>query len=180
MRRRSIIDVAGGHQPIQNEDGTVRVVFNGEIYNFRTLQSTQTDTEVIVLAYEEYGVDCVKLFNGIFAFALWDSSSRLLFIARDRMGVKPLYYAQMAGEILFASEIKAPNLIMLTFLSSAWVLRQSLGREIHLLVYIFAAIFVSASIILIWTDVWEYPVPYQGVESSRAWNAKSSAHVSSK
>jgi len=180
MRRRSIIDVAGGHQPIQNEDGTVRVVFNGEIYNFRTLQSTQTDTEVIVLAYEEYGVDCVKLFNGIFAFALWDSSSRLLFLARDRMGVKPLYYAQIAGEILFASEIKAPNLIMLTFLSSAWVLRQSLGREIHLLVYIFAAIFVSVSIMLIWTDVWEYPVPYQGVESSRAWNAKSSAHVSSK
>ena len=117
MRRLSIIDVTGGHQPIQNEDGTVRVVFNGEIYNFRTLRSelqekghqfrTQTDTEVIVHAYEEYGVDCVKRFNGIFAFALWDSSSRRLFIARDRMGVKPLYYAQTAGEILFASEIKA-------------------------------------------------------------------------
>jgi asparagine synthase (glutamine-hydrolysing) len=117
MRRLSIIDVAGGHQPIENEDGTVRVVFNGEIYNYRTLRSelqgkghrfrTQTDTEVIVHAYEEHGVDCVKRFNGIFAFALWDAFSGRLFIARDRIGVKPLYYAQTAGEILFASEIKA-------------------------------------------------------------------------
>jgi asparagine synthase (glutamine-hydrolysing) len=117
MRRLSIIDVDGGHQPISNEDGSVTVVFNGEIYNYRDLRnqlqskghqfSTQTDTEVIVHAYEEDGVDCVKRFNGIFAFALWDSSSRRLLIARDRMGVKPLYYARIAGEILFASEIKA-------------------------------------------------------------------------
>jgi len=117
MRRLSIIDVDGGHQPIENEDGTVRVVFNGEIYNYRRLRRvlqakghrfrTMTDTEVIVHAYEENGVDCVKLFNGIFAFALWDVSSRRLFIARDRMGVKPLYYARSPGEISFASEIKA-------------------------------------------------------------------------
>jgi asparagine synthase (glutamine-hydrolysing) len=117
MRRLSIIDVDGGHQPISNEDGSVTVVFNGEIYNYRDLRRqlqqsghqfrTQTDTEVIVHAYEENGVDCVKLFNGIFAFALWDASSRRLLIARDRMGVKPLYYARSAGEISFASEIKA-------------------------------------------------------------------------
>jgi asparagine synthase (glutamine-hydrolysing) len=117
MRRLSIIDVTGGHQPIQNEDGTVRVVFNGEIYNYRTLRSelqrdghqfrTQTDTEVIVHAYEEDGVDCVKRFNGIFAFALWDASSRRLLIARDRMGVKPLYYARTAAGLFFSSEIKA-------------------------------------------------------------------------
>ena len=113
MRRLSIIDVAGGHQPIQNEDGTVRVVFNGEIYNYRTLRSelkakghrfrTQTDTEVIVHAYEEGGVDCVKRFNGIFTFALWDASARRLFVARDRIGVKPLYYAQTAAGLFFAS-----------------------------------------------------------------------------
>ena len=117
MRRLSIIDVDGGHQPISNEDGSVTVVFNGEIYNYRELRRqlqrsghqfrTHTDTEVIVHAYEEYGVNCVKLFNGIFAFALWDASSRRLLIARDRMGVKPLYYARSAGEISFASEIKA-------------------------------------------------------------------------
>jgi asparagine synthase (glutamine-hydrolysing) len=117
MRRLSIIDVAGGHQPIENEDGTIRVVFNGEIYNFRELREdliaqghrfrTKTDTEVIVHAYEESGVDCVKYFNGIFAFALWDASSRRLFIARDRIGVKPLYYAQTAAGLFFASEIKA-------------------------------------------------------------------------
>jgi len=117
MRRLSIIDVDGGHQPISNEDGSVIVVFNGEIYNYRELRRqlqrkghqfrSQTDTEVIVHAYEENGVDCVKLFNGIFGFALWDASSRRLVIARDRMGVKPLYYARTAGEILFASEIKA-------------------------------------------------------------------------
>ncbi len=117
MRRLSIIDIAGGHQPIQNEDGTIRVVFNGEIYNYKTLRRelegnnhrfrTHTDTEVIVHAYEEDGVDCVKRFNGIFAFALWDASSNRLFIARDRIGVKPLYYAQTAAGLFFASEIKA-------------------------------------------------------------------------
>ena len=117
MRRLSIIDVAGGRQPIENEDGTVKIVFNGEIYNYRDLRgelaarghrfATRTDTETIVHAYEEHGVDCVERLNGIFAFALWDASRRRLFVARDRMGVKPLYYAETLRGLAFASEIKA-------------------------------------------------------------------------
>lgn len=117
MRRLSIIDVQGGHQPITNEDGSVTVVFNGEIYNYRALRErlqvdghrfkTRTDTEVIVHAYEQYGVDCVRLFNGIFAFALWDSSTERLVVARDRMGTKPLYFIQGRNGLAFASEIKA-------------------------------------------------------------------------
>jgi asparagine synthase (glutamine-hydrolysing) len=116
MRRLSIIDVTGGHQPIENEDGTIRVVFNGEIYNFRRLCEdlmaqghrfrTKTDTEVIVHAYEQWGVDCVSQLNGIFAFALWDANTRRLFLARDRMGVKPLYYVRTQTGLLFSSEIK--------------------------------------------------------------------------
>ena len=117
MRRLSIIDVDGGHQPIQNEDGSVSVVFNGEIYNFQSLREelerrghhfkTKTDTEVIVHAYEEDGPDCVKHFNGIFAFAIWDHRRRRLVLARDRMGVKPLYYVQIGAKLAFASEVKA-------------------------------------------------------------------------
>ncbi|ALA59789.1 asparagine synthase (glutamine-hydrolyzing) [Nitrospira moscoviensis] len=117
MRRLSIIDVGGGHQPIDNEDGTVTVVFNGEIYNFHALRDelerrghrfkTKSDTEVIVHAYEEDGPDCVKHFNGMFAFAVWDHRRQRLFLARDRMGIKPLYYVQLGGKLAFASEIKA-------------------------------------------------------------------------
>ena len=117
MRRLSIIDVEGGHQPICNEDGSVTVVFNGEIYNYRTLRDellsaghqfkTLTDTEVIVHAYEQYGLDCVKQFNGIFAFALWDAKLQRLLVARDRMGTKPLYYCNSRNGLAFASEIKA-------------------------------------------------------------------------
>jgi asparagine synthase (glutamine-hydrolysing) len=117
MRRLSIIDVGGGHQPIDNEDGTVTVVFNGEIYNFRALRDelerrghrfkTKSDTEVIVHAYEEDGPDCVKHFNGMFAFAVWDHRRQRLFLARDRMGIKPLYYMRLGNKLAFASEITA-------------------------------------------------------------------------
>jgi asparagine synthase (glutamine-hydrolysing) len=117
MRRLSIIDVKGGHQPIQNESGDVTVIFNGEIYNYRTLRQdllshghsfrTNTDTEVIVHAYEDDGLDCLKRFNGIFAIAIWDARRQRLFLARDRMGVKPLYYIKCGRGLAFASEIKA-------------------------------------------------------------------------
>lgn len=116
-RRLSIIDVDGGAQPIGNEDGSLQVVFNGEIYNFIELRAeleqsghafrTASDTEVIVHAFEEWGKDCVRRFNGMFAFALWDTRKRELFLARDHLGIKPLYYADLGSRILFASEIKA-------------------------------------------------------------------------
>jgi len=115
--RLSIIDVDGGTQPIGNEDGRVQVIFNGEIYNFIELRNelevhghqfkTRSDTEVIVHAYEQWGRDCVRRFNGMFAFALWDANRRELFIARDHLGIKPLYYVEVGSRILFASEIKA-------------------------------------------------------------------------
>jgi len=115
-RRLSIIDLEGGGQPIANEDDTVNVVFNGEIYNYVELRDelkkkghifrTQSDTEVIVHGYEEWGDECTNRFNGMFAFALWDSKRRRLFIARDHLGIKPLYYVLLDDRLLFASEIK--------------------------------------------------------------------------
>jgi asparagine synthase (glutamine-hydrolysing) len=116
-RRLSIIDIDGGGQPLANEDDTIHIVFNGEIYNFIELRTqlelaghrfkTRSDTEVIVHAYEEWGAQCVSHFNGIFAFAIWDASRQRLFIARDHLGVKPLYYIVVGGQFLFGSEIKA-------------------------------------------------------------------------
>ena len=116
-RRLSIIDLKTGRQPISNEDGSVTIVYNGEIYNFQELKDTliekghrfktHSDTEVIVHSYEEYGEDCVRRFNGMFAFAIWDSRSDRLFLARDRFGKKPLYYAAIDNQFIFASELKA-------------------------------------------------------------------------
>ncbi len=116
-RRLSIIDLSGGHQPLSNEDGTVWVIFNGEIYNFKELRSeleslghqfkTSSDTEVIAHAYEEYGEECFQRFNGMFAIGIWDELNHRLILARDRLGKKPLYYASMDGTFLFASELKA-------------------------------------------------------------------------
>ncbi|MFZ1130099.1 MAG: asparagine synthetase B, partial [Terriglobales bacterium] len=117
MRRLSIVDVAGGHQPISNEDGTLWIVFNGEIYNHLALReqliarghrySTHSDTETIVHLFEEYGADCVQHLRGMFAFAIWNRNTRTLFIARDRLGIKPLYYQLTPERLLFGSEIKA-------------------------------------------------------------------------
>ncbi|MGH9940780.1 MAG: asparagine synthase (glutamine-hydrolyzing) [Pyrinomonadaceae bacterium] len=118
MRRLSIIDLAGGHQPISGCGGRVSVVFNGEIYNFQELQKelearghhfhTHSDTEAIVHAYEEYGERSVERLRGMFAFALWDERERMLFIARDRVGKKPLYYTLTPqGTLVFGSELKS-------------------------------------------------------------------------
>lgn len=116
-RRLSIIDLGGGAQPLSNEDRTLQIVFNGEIYNFIELRKeleafghqfkTRSDTEVIVHAYEQWGKDCVSRFNGMFAFAIWDSIKRELFLARDHLGIKPLYYVWIGNRLLFGSEIKA-------------------------------------------------------------------------
>ena len=117
MQRLAIIDVSGGHQPISNEDDTVTVVCNGEIYNFRELRSrlqakghrfkSGSDTEVIVHLYEEFGLDFVKQLSGMFAFALWDSKRRRLVLARDRLGIKPLYVSENSRHLAFSSELKS-------------------------------------------------------------------------
>lgn len=116
-RRLSIIDLSGGHMPLSNEDGSVWITFNGEIYNFLELREellrqghvfkTRSDTEVVVHLYEQYGVDCLKRLNGMFALAIWDKPRQRLFLARDRLGKKPLVYAHLPWGVAFASEIAA-------------------------------------------------------------------------
>ncbi|HEY2432289.1 MAG TPA: asparagine synthase (glutamine-hydrolyzing) [Vicinamibacterales bacterium] len=116
-RRLSIVDLAAGHQPLANEDGSIWVVFNGEIYNHAEIRSelearghvyrTRSDTETIVHAYEQWGDGCVERFRGMFALALWDAPRRRLLLVRDRLGIKPLYWAMRQGRLLFGSEIKA-------------------------------------------------------------------------
>ncbi len=117
MRRLSIIDLAGGHQPIFNEDGTVGVVYNGEIYNYRELRDwlkslghsfrTASDTEVIVHLWEQVGIDFAKHLNGMFAIALYDRARQRVVLARDHVGIKPLYYSLGADALVFGSEVKA-------------------------------------------------------------------------
>jgi asparagine synthase (glutamine-hydrolysing) len=116
-RRLSIVDLAGGHQPLSNEDGTIWVTFNGEIYNHASVRPeleaaghryrTRSDTETIVHGYEQWGDQCVDRFRGMFAFGIWDAPKRRLLLVRDRLGVKPLYWARAGNRLLFASEIKA-------------------------------------------------------------------------
>src|SRR5262252_5872094 len=111
MRRLSIVDLATGHQPISNEDGTIWIVFNGEIYNHSTLREqllarghlyrTQSDTETIIHLYEEYGRECVRHLRGMFSFAIWDAKTQRLFLARDRLGIKPLYYRLTSESLIF-------------------------------------------------------------------------------
>jgi asparagine synthase (glutamine-hydrolysing) len=115
MRRLSIIDLELGHQPIHNENQTVHLVFNGELYNYRSLQSqltsrghtfqTNSDTEVVVHAYEEWGISCLNAFRGMFAFGLWDDPNETMFLAVDRFGIKPLYYCLPAKDLVFGSEL---------------------------------------------------------------------------
>lgn len=117
MTRLSIIDLESGQQPVHSEDGRAWIVFNGEIYNYRELREellglghrmyTKSDTEVALHAYEQWGPNCLKRLNGMFALAIWDERTRTLFLARDRMGIKPLHYVQLSGGLAFASEIKA-------------------------------------------------------------------------
>ena len=116
MRRLSIIDLSTGHQPISNEDGTIWVVFNGEIYNYQELRqdliarghrfSTNSDTETLLHLYEEKGADGLALLRGMFVYCIWDGNRRKLFIARDRFGKKPLYYAKTPEGFFFGSELK--------------------------------------------------------------------------
>ena len=115
--RLSIIDLAGGKQPMSNPEGTIWISFNGEIFNYVELRSglmdrgwrftTKSDTEVILRLYEEMGEDCVHELNGQWAFAIWDARQGKLFLSRDRMGIRPLFYAQTTERLLFASEVKA-------------------------------------------------------------------------
>lgn len=138
MCRLSIIDLAGGDQPMSNEDGSLWVVFNGEIYNYRELAAelrarghrfaTSSDTEVLVHLYEEYGERCVEPLRGMFAFALWDEPRRELVLGRDRLGIKPMYYASTPEGLLFGSELKA-------LVQSPWLLprldRRGLGAYLQ-------------------------------------------------
>ena len=145
-RRLSIIDLVTGHQPMCDISGNIWIVFNGEIYNFLELKAelekkkytfrTHSDTEVILNSYREWGIDCVKKFNGMFSFALWDNSLKTIFLVRDRLGIKPLYYTLQKGNLVFASEVKSilqfPGVeyeVNLNAISSYLTFRTNVGDE---------------------------------------------------
>ena len=138
MRRLSIIDLAGGHQPVFNEDRSCAIVFNGEIYNYRELRDwlqsrghvmqTHSDTETIVHLYEELGDRCVERLRGMFAFAIWDANRRRLLLARDRFGIKPLYVATGPDGLAFSSELKALHRSGITRHELDWVALESVFR----------------------------------------------------
>jgi asparagine synthase (glutamine-hydrolysing) len=162
-RRLSIVDLAAGHQPLSNEDGSIWIVFNGEIYNHAQVRPglesaghryrTRSDTETIIHAYEQWGDSCVEHLRGMFAFAIWDAPRRRLLLARDRLGVKPLYWAVSGGRLLFGSEIKSilesglvraeadesrlPELLSTRYLSGAETLFKGIHRLLpgHTLVF---------------------------------------------
>src|SRR5688572_20981553 len=162
-RRLSIVDLAAGHQPLGNEDGSIQIVYNGEIYNHAEIRPvleghghvyrTRCDTETIVHAYEQWGDACVERFRGMFAFALWDAKRQRLLLARDRMGIKPLYWTVVRNRLLFGSEIKAilesgliraeaderaiPELLSTRYLSGADTLFKGIHRLLpgHILVF---------------------------------------------
>lgn len=156
MRRLSIIDLAGGKQPIPNEDRSIWVILNGEIYNYKELKQkleakghrflTSSDTEVIVHLYEERGPDCVIELRGMFAFAVWDSRRQTLLLARDRVGIKPLYYAHTSSGIAFASELK--SLLVLPELSREISAQAVAEYLVHLCVPGHLSIFESVNKLL--------------------------------
>ena len=186
-RRLSIVDLKSGHQPLGNEDGSVWVVFNGEIYNHGDLRTpleaaghryrTRCDTETIVHAYEQWGDACVERFRGMFALAIWDANRRRLLLARDRMGIKPVYWTLAGGRLIFASEIKSilesglvqpepnteaiPELLGARYLSGSETLFKGIHRLLpgHRLVYQNGATATS--------QYWDIPVGKDAPEVSR-------------
>ena len=116
FRRLSIIDLEHGHQPMESINGQYLIIFNGEIYNFKEIRKilsslgytfkTNCDTEVILYAFQHWGIDCIEKFNGMFAFAIYDKQKKTVFLARDRLGIKPLYYSIVDGILIFGSEMK--------------------------------------------------------------------------
>ena len=186
-RRLSIVDLAAGHQPLANETGQVWIVFNGEVYNHADVRpeleaaghhyKTRSDTETLVHAYEQWGDACVEHFRGMFAFAIWDAPRRRLLLARDRLGVKPLYYARVGNRLLFASEIKAilasglirpeandaalPELLGTRYLSGS----ETLFKGIHRLAPGHTLVFEDGRITI--RQYWDIPVGVRNAEVER-------------
>jgi asparagine synthase (glutamine-hydrolysing) len=187
-RRLSIIDLSeAGHQPMANEDGTIWITYNGEVYNYRQIRSeliaaghrfhSDTDTEVVVHAYEQWGDECLGRFNGMFAFAIYDAARRALFLARDRVGEKPLYYLLSDREFCFASELKAislatqaPSAVDIESLNFYLALGYVPGdrcilKGVHKLPPAHAAVYDLATRRLSTWRYWDCPLPDEGAQS---------------